>query len=683
MKLKRYPFGISRERDAYSRLESHYRPDIDGLRAVAVSSVVFFHAGFFPFDSGFVGVDIFFVISGYLIGGIVLREAIEGHFDFVNFYARRARRILPALILVVLTTCFVGWFLLDVKEYFFVGSTSTSSLLAISNFSFWRLQDYFAPASQLRPLLMTWSLGVEEQFYLLFPLVIIGIVRFVPRRLMTALMIMTSLSLAVALWSAKVHPAAAFYLLPSRAWELGAGVMLVAWQIVQPGEGVRALQYGSVAGRELLASAGALLIVFAIGGFGGTSSFSPLPVVLSVLGTVALISAEKSGFNRRVLSSRPVVFVGLVSYSWYLWHWPLMSYLRIIMPAPPQPWQLAIVTLVSFCLAVLSWHFVERTFRKPTRPPGPTVLRYTVVLGLALVGPIVIKQGVGLAGRLPAQAMEIATQIGTGLDGPCSATWSETKPDLSSDCVVRVPNRPAVALVGDSHAWALGPGLRKLAAQQNVGFRMLTKPGCPPLLGVSVKSEEHPVMTEACAAFMENALREIASDKSVEVVILAALWDNPVDRYVNHSAQHSSKSGVDLLREGLERMVGALRNEKKQIVLVGDSPYWRFDPLRVALAKSIPLRGFVLCSFWPKCIDLFQGIVAFDDTIPADPGSVQVARGVAKTNDVRYVDLFSRFCDIAQCIFQRGNDVLFLDKGHLSSIGADFALDGFNILRDR
>src|SRR5262245_6371838 len=156
MKWQQYPLEMVGQHAACSRLRSRYRSDIDGLRAVAVSSVVFFHTGLFPFRSGFVGVDIFFVISGYLIGGIVLREAIEGQFDFVNFYARRARRILPALMLVVLITCLLGWFLLDAREYFFVGSTATSSLLAISNFSFWRLQDYFATESQLRPLLMTW-----------------------------------------------------------------------------------------------------------------------------------------------------------------------------------------------------------------------------------------------------------------------------------------------------------------------------------------------------------------------------------------------------------------------------------------------------------------------------------------------------------------------------------------------
>jgi hypothetical protein len=243
-----------------------------------------------------------------------------------------------------------------------------------------------------------------------------------------------------------------------------------------------------------------------------------------------------------------------------------------------------------------------------------------------------------------------------------------------------MPNRPALALVGDSHAWALGPGMRKLAARHNLGFRMLTKPGCPPLLGVSVKSEDHPVMTEACAAFMQNAVREIVSDQSIQVVVLSALWDNPMDRYVDYVAPHSSKSGVDLLREGLKRIVGSLQSEKRHVVLVGDTPLWHFDPLRLALAKSIPLRGFVYCSFWPKCTSLLQGAVAFNDIIPANPGSVQVVRDMAKMDDIRYLNLFGRFCDADHCTFQRGNQLLFLDRSHLSSIGADFAVDGFNIL---
>jgi len=204
-----------------SQSDPRYRPDIDGIRAIAVTSVVLFHGGFPPFRSGFVGVDIFFVISGYLIGGIIVREVSQGQFDFVNFYARRARRILPALFLVVLFTCLTGWLLLDASEYRYVGATATSALLAVSNFSFWRFQDYFAPDGRLKPLLMTWSLGVEEQFYFLFPFLIIATAKLAAKRIIAVLATMTLASFALSVWWSYAYPTAAFYLLPSRAWELG------------------------------------------------------------------------------------------------------------------------------------------------------------------------------------------------------------------------------------------------------------------------------------------------------------------------------------------------------------------------------------------------------------------------------------------------------------------------------
>src|SRR5262249_14836631 len=160
-------------------------------------------------------------------------------------------------------------------------------------------------------------------------------------------------------------------------------------------------------------------------------------------------------------------------------------------------------------VAVLSWQFVERPFRRATLPSRPTLVRYALVLALALVAPIAIKLGGGLPQRLPEQTKQIEVTVGAGLDGPCSAAWSESKPNLSGDCVVVVENRPAVALIGDSHAWALGPGLRELAAQQNLGFQMFTKPSCPPLLDVSVRSKDQPALTEACAAFMSNSLQQL------------------------------------------------------------------------------------------------------------------------------------------------------------------------------
>jgi peptidoglycan/LPS O-acetylase OafA/YrhL len=674
---------IRQENAEYFGSQSRYRPDVDGIRAIAVSSVVFFHAGLLPFSSGFVGVDIFFVISGYLIGGIILRETRKGRFDFANFYARRARRILPALVVVVLAICLMGWFLLDAAELFFVGGTATSTLLAISNLSFWRLQDYFASDSRLSPLLMTWSLGVEEQFYAFFPFLIIGIMRLARDRLLTIIAGLTLVSFVFAVWCTRAYPAAAFYLLPPRAWELGVGAILAAWEIKRGAQLVPSLEFlQSKGAHDVLACAGFLLLVIAIVGFDQKTPFPGFTALLPVLGTAALISAEQSWANRNVLSCRPLVFVGLISYSWYLWHWPLMSYLRIIVPNQPPLWQLMMMAVVSFAVAVLSWGFVEQPFRRATLPARSTLLRYAVVLVFALIAPIAIKLGKGLPQRLPQEAKQIEATVGPGVNGPCSAAWSESKPNLSGDCVVVVENRPAVALIGDSHAWALGPGLRDLAAQQNLGFRMFTKASCPPLLDVSVRSKDQPALTDACAAFHVELVKQLVSDPAVKVVLLAGLWDNPLDRYVDYLAPESSRSGADLLRTGLERMVGALRHARKQIVLVGDIPYWRFDPMRVALAKSIPLRGSICSIAWPDCVELFRGAAGLDYIVPPNSHSVQIVREVAAPHVTRYLDLFGRFCNLSRCIFEHENELLFIDTNHLSALGARYALKGFRILSD-
>ena len=213
-------------REARGEVPPRYRADIDGLRAIAVTSVVLFHAHLFPFASGYVGVDIFFVISGYLIGGIILRDVSARRFSFATFYARRARRILPALITVVLACCLAGWFLLSPNQFRDVGATAASALLGVSNIGYFKFRDYFAPDARLHPLLMTWSLGVEEQFYLCFPFLVFGIGRWAPRKTLAVLATVVLVSFFAALWCTYTYPAAAFYLLPFRAWELGAGVIL-------------------------------------------------------------------------------------------------------------------------------------------------------------------------------------------------------------------------------------------------------------------------------------------------------------------------------------------------------------------------------------------------------------------------------------------------------------------------
>lgn len=660
-----------------------YRSDIDGLRAVAVTSVVLYHADIFPFRSGFVGVDIFFVISGYLIGGIILRSVLGDSFSFATFYARRARRILPSLFVVILATCFVGWWLLDASEFFQVGSTSTYALLGLSNFSFWRLQGYFDAEAALRPLLMTWSLGVEEQFYFVFPFVALALMRIQRLRpyFLMALSGFTIASFAFGVWCTIWSPATAFYLLPPRAWELAVGVTLAAVEIDRSPSAYRFNHLLRTTNSEYLSRLGFLAVLLAIFGLDKNTQFPGFYALLPVLGTAALIATPQSHISKAFLSSRPLVFVGLISYSWYLWHWPLMSYLRIVAPAPPTTWQLGSVALISFGLAVLSWRFIERPFRSAAGPTLQTLRRYGIALSLALVFPIAIKLGRGIPERLPERTARIAEMVGDRLNGTCAAGWMEVEPLLTRECVHDVQDRPSIALLGDSHAWALSPGFRELAESAKLGFRIYTKPGCPPLLGVSVRRAEQPLATETCAAFNSSTIRRIAGDKTIKLIVLAALWDNPVKLYTEYPTRTTSTAtGLDLLQFGLEQSIEALKAPGTEIVVLGDTPYFTIDPYRIALAESLPWRRSLFCMVRSDCSQLLTGSVGPQDL--RDHSAVaEVIKRVAQRTKASHFDLMNRFCSPTSCAFNEGDRLLFLDSNHVSKLGASVALGEMPIPR--
>jgi peptidoglycan/LPS O-acetylase OafA/YrhL len=685
------PSAAAVEKVQRAEAAPRYRADIDGLRAVAVISVVLFHAGLFPFRSGFVGVDIFFVISGYLIGGIVLREVGEGRFGFARFYARRARRILPALFVVVLFACIIGWFLLSASEFRGVGASATSTLLAVSNFSFWRFQDYFFPDSRLSPLLMTWSLGVEEQFYLFFPFLIIAAARFAPRRIPILIGAVSLASFVFSVWCTKAYPAAAFYLLPPRAWELGVGAMLAALEIDRGvAQTPLAAWTRSKSAHQALAWIGASLLCVAACGFDESTPFPGLMALLPVLGAAALIRAESSFVNRRLLSSRPMAFVGLVSYSWYLWHWPLMSYFRIIVPNTPPVWAMVVIAAAAFGIAVLSWRFVELPFRRIRLQPALALRRYGLALAVALALPFAIKLTDGAPGRLPAQAREVEAIVAAGRGGACLVVWGDSRPNLSPDCVFHIPGRPSVALIGDSHAGALAQGLREAAGRENLGFEILAKTSCPPLLDVTVWTKEQPALSGACAAFVSDAVRRVAVNPDVRLVLLAGLWSGPLaagsaqERYLDRRQPAASDNGVDLLRIGLERTIGALTSAGKQVILVGDTPYWRFDPSRLILAKSIPLREKL---FRILCVDCANGFPESTERELVDPPykpSDDIVRELGSDRGrVGFIDLFSRFCSDGRCTYEQAGEPLFVDRQHLSVVGARFALQGRMLFPDK
>ncbi|MBW9117637.1 acyltransferase [Rhizobium cauense] len=335
-----------------------YRAEIDGLRAIAVVPVLFFHAAIYPFSGGYVGVDIFFVISGYLITGILLREIAQGSFSVVGFYDRRIRRIYPALFATIIVTAIAASFVLyadDLKDF---GQSVIATLTFMSNVLFWHETDYFAPNAEFKPLLHTWSLAVEEQFYVLFPLLLAALATKARRSQFVIVAILTVLSFSAAEIASVRSPAAAFFLLPFRTWELSAGALLALY------EAGRERPTGRFA--EIGAAVGILLIAYAIFGLDNETPFPGRWALLPVCGAILVIHfAQPSNLVGRLLGSRIPVAIGLISYSLYLVHQPIFALYRYARVVEPSRLEMLNLVALSFALAAISWKLVEQPFRRP------------------------------------------------------------------------------------------------------------------------------------------------------------------------------------------------------------------------------------------------------------------------------------------------------------------------------
>ena len=337
-----------------------YRKEIDGLRTLAVIPIILLHGGFDWLSGGYVGVDIFFVISGYLITSIILKEKEAGIFTIAGFYERRVRRILPALFFVLLATLPFAWLWLLPHELINFGESLIAVPIFSSNFLFLQESGYFAEDAELIPLLHTWSLAVEEQFYIFFPLIMIVFWSLGKRWLLAIISLIALLSLGLTEWGWREFPDANFYLIPTRAWELMAGVLVAFYLYYKRQPSGIICQPASFLGLAL--------IIYAIIFLDKSVPFPSLYALIPVLGSVLIILfTVPNSLVYKLLSLRLMVGIGLISYSAYLWHLPLFAFARIYNIDELAPWLIGLLSIVTLLLAYFSWRFVERPFRNKQR----------------------------------------------------------------------------------------------------------------------------------------------------------------------------------------------------------------------------------------------------------------------------------------------------------------------------
>lgn len=638
-----------------------YRRDIDGLRCVAVLPVVLHHSNLPIAPGGFVGVDIFFVISGFLITSILAREIDEDRFSIVDFYERRIRRILPALLTVILACLVVGWFILLPDEYVGLAQSSVAAIFFSANIWFWRVaSDYFADSVTTEPLLHIWSLGVEEQFYVFLPLLLWATTRLRDKwGWMIGLISLASLGLSIAITN--VSPTANFYLLPTRVWELGLGAVLAV--TAAPPARSRIVN-------DAVSLIGLLLIAASIFLIDETTPFPGLAALPPCLGAAAIIwsGQRDETAGGRLLSAGLLVWFGYISYSLYLWHWPVMVAARLITGELFLTVPVALFCIVvSIVLGWASWRFVERPFRQRDgfwRPPA------RIFGGAAAAGGLLVAI---------AAAVFLTNGIPQRVPGAVFAEITEAKAfsSIETKCRNRKPTQPPCKLGsqaaqpgfviwGDSHAAAILPGFENALLRADQSAVAFTKSGCPPLPGLwrADNGKEH-----GCDTHNAAVLKRIAKDYPDTKVILVARWAFATE---SERAPGEAGNAAILARTGEEP-----RGDEGNAVLVEESLNRLVSQLqasnhRVTIIGSVPEQG--------RDIPRYRARSAIFGTIAPNVGGERITSSMYQERNARFIPLamqsgaqfieLGAFMCTETCMTSTEGKLIYRDDDHLSVHGA-------------
>ena len=623
--LERLP-GIAacRNRDwlSLSLPSAKYRPDVDGLRAVAVMLVLNYHAFPAALPGGFVGVDVFFVISGFLITGIIARETGHQRFSLPAFYARRIRRIFPALLVVLAASLALGWAFMLPALYAQLGTDALASAGFLANIALMLQSGYFDVASASKPLLHLWSLGIEEQFYLAWPLILMLAARAkLPIVAVAAVLGIASFILNVALIGPQ--PVAAFYLPFTRAFELLLGAALAcSWDRV--GQGQLGSDIRAWAGLAMIAAAAALL--------DSRSAFPGWWAILPVAGTALLVSAPRAWLCRVVLASPPMVWIGLISYPLYLWHWPLLVFGALIKFQPLTLPERELILLLSTGLAWATYAFIERPIRFGA--PSPRKL-WALCAGMVLVGIAggAVALGRGFDFRLPAEIRSLVAVPSPDMRLHECLLDLASESNFAADCAER-GRRPIVMVWGDSTAGALMHGLRKAQATRYFALAQFTASSCIPALNADIPGNPN------CRANNDRVLA-IARELRPDVVLLHGTWEQHLDN--------------------VAQTVTALKQIGARVVVLGPAPYWR---------RGLPNEVVRYYMLHQALIPARLAGVAVSDT-----EYDKRMRDKLLPLGAEFISAREALCNADGCLTRVGTsatDIVVFDQVHLTEKGSEF-----------
>jgi peptidoglycan/LPS O-acetylase OafA/YrhL len=632
-------------------MSSHptYRPDIDGLRAIAVLLVVIHHAFPQSLKGGFIGVDLFFVISGYLISTIIFQNLQQGTFSFVDFYKRRVKRIFPALCLVLIASFVYGWFTLLPADYKQLGKHMAAGAAFVSNFAFWNESGYFDGGSKLKPLLHLWSLGVEEQYYIFWPLIVLLVWKR-KLNLLAVCVVLFVLSFAINMWTVKGNAVAAFYSPLSRFWELLIGSVLAYTSLhaaLQPTKTVK-----SATSNNVTAWIGALLLAIGVYFINPERRFPGFWALFPTIAAYLLIKAgPQAWFNRVVLSNRLLVWMGLISFPLYLWHWPLLVFAELHEGKTPSVEIRLLMVAAAISLAWLTYRFVEwpiRFGKLVVETKKIPLALCAVLFVIAAVGGYTYKNG-GFESRFPKFIQEILNNQPWLHEGwrlkTCILEQDHPSSEFADSCVDK-NKRPLVFLWGDSHAAALYPGLKHLQDSGTYTFGIAQRTGavCPPLL-----NDARPWCNEINTSSF-NLIKELKP----EIVMLYAYWADGLDG-------KGGLAGLYDLKQ-LDVTVSELKKAGVQkIILMGPTPYWN---------NTLPHN---IVENWKKGNPLSKPPLRLGyDTIGLNeklPLYNQQMKDMAKRLDISYIAGLDYFCNPDGCLTRDSEDglkVTSIDYGHLT-----------------